>query len=427
MKLFRLPSFEGDDFMDCASAYLKERGEVFTSVSTSGEHRAYCVDLFPVQFFACRVWSGFDGLGKRISLSLKKAFVEMMIQAARPALLSRHIFHIVFVRSQEEMIRADARSVIALVQYKKALWNRAIVQRVRELVRSYSFCVLFTAIRKFAVSPIYGSACPEPAIISFINILPESGLRRDRDSGSDPCLVSPSRVLLGAVLTYTEIAKPAKRFSFCRAKIARRLQGEATAAKQYSGERCRHKTLSGWKFFLLLEGFDEFAESGEIAVQVVANIPAQAAQVIEPHRYLVDCRGVVGVNFKVDPIKVDPLKNTEESHHVIGFDFQCFYFVFVGVAAFGVYCVVDADMCPHSFSSWVSDLVSGVQNRQETASAVSLAGVAFTERPTKNRWTQKSRVLSVAVSALGGVLKLREQYTPEGARRNNKFSWKVSL
>jgi hypothetical protein len=97
----------------------------------------------------------------------------------RTAPLVGHINHIIFVRSEEKVVRVDTTGGITVMQDKHTWGNRAVMEFVRKAV-----CLdfSFASRKQFAIPFPVEYACPKPTGIGFRDKLPESSLNRDYSS-----------------------------------------------------------------------------------------------------------------------------------------------------------------------------------------------------------------------------------------------------
>lgn len=80
------------------------------------------------------------------------------------------VTHIISVSSQKQMVRANARRVIAFVQNIQLLIKSAVGQLI-----GYPMCHCMATIqRKMSVAFLTFTRCPNPTIFSFLNFRPET-------------------------------------------------------------------------------------------------------------------------------------------------------------------------------------------------------------------------------------------------------------
>jgi hypothetical protein len=88
-----------------------------------------------------------------------------------PAAFGIHVGHILTLRAQEQVIRANARRIIATVTDTQSLWDRAVMKFPGEAMRPDVFaCIVFKA----PISILIKMAYPNPAIPRFVHFGPKS-------------------------------------------------------------------------------------------------------------------------------------------------------------------------------------------------------------------------------------------------------------
>lgn len=103
-------------------------------------------------------------------------FVAPIKRATKPS-FTRTISHVIFLSTQKQMGRINARRIVAMVAYKKALVEWAKFMFVHHTMsKSFKSALPWSAISKLhhAISVSVFRACPNPTGISFDNRFYES-------------------------------------------------------------------------------------------------------------------------------------------------------------------------------------------------------------------------------------------------------------
>lgn len=96
----------------------------------------------------------------------------------RPSPSSIHISGVVLFSSKIQMVRTDARRIVAVVKHAQAIWNRANIQLVRDAMRAACDYMAFRANADRAITLVRRTASPEPAGFRLIDLRPESLLKQ---------------------------------------------------------------------------------------------------------------------------------------------------------------------------------------------------------------------------------------------------------
>jgi len=82
--------------------------------------------------------------------------------------LSKHIFHVISMRSKPEMIQSDARWVVTAMQHMQSAWNTAVGDQPRNSM----CCCDFASDAELAVTKAIFTGSPFPARISLSHLRP---------------------------------------------------------------------------------------------------------------------------------------------------------------------------------------------------------------------------------------------------------------
>ncbi len=115
-----------------------------------------------------------------------------------------HILHIIFLRSQEQMVRSYARRIIALMKNPHPLWYKTIMYFPGKTMGCYSWFIRISGYRTITLR--IGSHQPNPASICFFNLCPKSLLYWLRSVGTRTATIYSSS------LSY--IARPSEEYIF---------------------------------------------------------------------------------------------------------------------------------------------------------------------------------------------------------------------
>lgn len=93
--------------------------------------------------------------------------------ATRRSALNRHIVHIVGMRAQKQMVRANARRIVTFVTHFQSVWDSAVMQLPRKAVCENP-PITAPADTHAPMSKGDAISCPFPASICFLYLFPEA-------------------------------------------------------------------------------------------------------------------------------------------------------------------------------------------------------------------------------------------------------------
>lgn len=120
--------------------------------------------------FACRV--SLANIANCIFIQLCIDVIRADMHTASCASFTRTVLHIVRLRSQKQMIRIHTVYHVTFVEYPKSIWNWAIVQFIRETMRSIK---LFSCIERSVTFASFTSS-PQPTVArgALVYLLPKT-------------------------------------------------------------------------------------------------------------------------------------------------------------------------------------------------------------------------------------------------------------
>jgi len=90
---------------------------------------------------------------------------------------SDHISHVVFVSSEKQVIRTNARRVVTSVKHMRLGWNLAVMQNPRKPVREFP-TPLVTCAPDMPVAVAPATSSPKPTLFSPLDLGPKTSFYR---------------------------------------------------------------------------------------------------------------------------------------------------------------------------------------------------------------------------------------------------------
>jgi len=117
-------------------------------------------------------------------------FVILLLAACLPS-LGAHIGNIIQMGAQEQVIRPDARRIVATMQDEQSIGNWAVVENPTG-TRGDDFSIT-TAFADGAVTADVVFADPNPALLGLLNVAPKSNVERVREASGQCRVLSEPR------------------------------------------------------------------------------------------------------------------------------------------------------------------------------------------------------------------------------------------
>lgn len=87
---------------------------------------------------------------------------------------SPHVFKVVFLGAQEQVVRPDTARIVTAMTYTNAVWNWTEVHLPRHSMRASGPPPSIYAVPGNSIAKRKFGRCPHPACVGFINVSPES-------------------------------------------------------------------------------------------------------------------------------------------------------------------------------------------------------------------------------------------------------------